>query len=102
MQRVITRVTPKNFPAVLNAFLEVLLDNGGVNRESPEPAFVDVPEPYIRLLEPAERSIGQLTFDELQVLTAGEESEREALIALKDMPAADQLLQAFFDEFPEQ
>lgn len=100
------QITEKSHPYVYKAFQAVELDNGAQYfkwMDGPPPSY-DVPKKWAELVPVAERALAMLSTEEFELVTVGEQTEKEALIAtgnITGLPDADKLLAEFFNGWIE-
>jgi len=96
--RVVSALT---HPLLFGAMIELLYDNGGVNRSAPEPTEIAVPFPFLHIVDAAESElrVADLDGEELQTLVAGEMAELEALVADRGLHNANIILEGFFNDW---
>lgn len=97
------KVSATHYPNVFRAFIEILYDNDGINREEPEPKAIEVPDAFVPFLKDADGCLGVMTEEEFQTYCVGEDTEREAIRELYDSDgrAADIILSGFFGHWDE-
>lgn len=88
-------VTADRWPHLHSAFEMVSHDNGSGAGH----ARYSVPIEHEHLIQPAERGLTGLTYDQITVLAIGEQSEAEALVTNEDLKLAHHLLDMFFEDF---
>ncbi len=98
------QVTAKSYPYVFAAFRAIDLENGRVNRYTPQVESYEVDDPrFIALLDRSERALSELIPVDLEEFCNGERGdvEEKYLAADSDLWIADRLLCAYFDDWCE-
>lgn len=101
--RYYTDITKHRYPGIARAALEMAYDNGGVNRFRPESATIEeldiilAHDTYATLdLSTISEWLSGLSYDELVIAVAGEETETAELMAAAPVGTIE-LLNAIFD-----
>jgi hypothetical protein len=93
-------VTEARHPVLFRAMMEILLDNGRVNRIEPAPRRFDIPPPWASQIGDVELALSELDEDALAEFCAGEQREVEnKFLGDPEMRKAGDFLDAFANEW---
>lgn len=98
-------VTKKSHPHVFEAFREIELDNGMIDRAHPARDVYVIPDKSNYDVNAIDAALQALTEEDFYLMTVGEESERDAMILRtpgEALAVVNQFLESFFNgEFDE-
>lgn len=96
-------VSETSHPQLYRAMIDLSYYNDMINRDNPKPETIEVPEEYRELAEEAEKELAaaDLSDDDMETLTDGEDTEIQAMVEKQSLHSANQILNRFFEGWVE-